>query len=136
MITIYPTENWNSFVTLDEAMEAIESMGGGAEWSSLDGASKEQKLILSASIISSIVYLDCDCDFKGAQNMLLLADILNNNKYLSLTDNRSKYKTAKVGSLSVQYNDSSLEDNLPSTVISILSDCLKNNETAQGFFIG
>lgn len=136
MITTYPAENWNSFVTLDEATEAIESMGGGAEWNLLDRDFKEQKLILSTSVISSIVYLDCDCDFKEAQNMLLLADIVNNNKYLTLTDNRSKYKTAKVGSLSVQYKDSSPKDNLPNIALSILGDCLKSNETAQGFFIG
>ncbi|MDM5264684.1 hypothetical protein PF327_10805 [Sulfurovum sp. XTW-4] len=135
-MVVYPLDGWNTFIDVADATTRLTELGSGSKWDPLTTAEKEAMLHKSAAIINATCNLNTTCQFDVAQVLLIQGDLENNGKYLSMTDTSVKYKSAKVGSLDVEYNlTESGEVLLPPVVKSLLSSCLKNSSVpmAKGF---
>jgi hypothetical protein len=136
-MTVYPAENWDTFIDVATADQSMTDLGSGDKW---DSADKEVLLRKSALMIKALCDTGKKCLYAEAQIMLIQADIENDGKYLTLTIKENKYKKAKVGDLAVEYKDNSKTsalDSLPSVVKSMLKGCLKNSseKIARGFIV-
>jgi hypothetical protein len=136
-MTVYPAENWDTFIDVATADQSMTDLGSRDKWDLVD---KEVLLRKSALMIKALCDTDKKCLYAEAQIMLIQADIENGGKYLTSAIKENKYKKAKVGGLSVEYKDDSETsgaDSLPNMVKSMLEGCLKNSseKIARGFIV-
>ncbi len=140
MLIVYPLENCNTFISEEDATAKLTELGSGTEWALLTPEEKETALVLSAAMISAAAYITSPgCYYANAQVMLIHADLKNDGKYMSSTDQTQKYTKAEVvGVVKVEYNiKDGYSDNLPGIVKGMLHDCLKDSSMAitRGFTV-
>ncbi len=135
-IIVYPADGWNSFISVAEATDDLNLIGGGTEWGALTLLEQEQMLVKSALLLVSVAVPNGICNFIGAQVLLLQFDLQNGGKYLSfVTTSESEYKRAKVGPLEVEYNIEGEGggmaggvSGLPDMVTGMIADCLLSGD--------
>ncbi len=141
-IVVYPADGWNSFVSIQDATDGLNQIGGGAKWGALSLEEQETLLVVSAMLLSSVATPSDKCPFPQAQILLLQFDLQNDGGYLSFTVSPDgEYKRASVGSISVEYNLGGNDigmggsaSSLPPIVESLLSGCLMSSQgRVEGF---
>ena len=127
MIIIYPADNWNSFVDVSTADIKMAEIGN-ADWAT--STKKEELLINSANYIKAYFTVKAKkCPYVESQIALINLDMVNGDSLLSGVVSSNKYKSAKVGSLRVEYADStSSNSDIPSLIKAILGNCLKGGD--------
>ena len=136
----YPSDGWNTFLTIEEADVMIPSMTDDGLWLALTDPEKEIQLINSCNYLKAIAEVNDYCDFKTAQAVVIQTNLVSDGALLGFEAGGGEYESVKVGSIAVTYSGQSKStdiSNVPPIVSGILRDCLVTSQTAvaQGFNI-
>lgn len=133
-LVVFPTDKYNSFVSVADATEALELRFNASEWLALDVADQEKKLILLTDVLREHYDITEECPIDVA-----MAYMINSYCVEPTCSDCDDIQRINDGVVDITYRKKEVKhfgdiDTIPMYVKNLLSDCAKCGGESYGVF--